>query len=43
MGVVTPLLVAQIVLTLFVFVMLLNSAAVMVYVDSSEACSGSTG
>src|SRR5262249_20409769 len=29
----TPLLAAQIVLTLFVFVMLLNSAAVMVYVE----------
>src|ERR1043166_9072916 len=29
----TPLLFAQIVLTLFVFVMLLNSAAVMVYVE----------
>src|SRR3954463_13575443 len=29
----TPLLIAQIVLTLFVFVMLLNSAAIMVYVE----------
>ncbi len=37
MGVVTPLLVAQIVLTLFVFVMLLNSAAVMVYVERKVA------
>jgi len=33
----TPLLVAQIVLTLFVFVMLLNSAAVMVYVERKVA------
>jgi NADH-quinone oxidoreductase subunit H len=37
MGIVTPLLVAQIVLTLFVFVMLLNSAAVMVYVERKVA------
>jgi NADH-quinone oxidoreductase subunit H len=37
MGVVTPLLIAQIVLTLFVFVMLLNSAAVMVYVERKVA------
>src|SRR3989441_4577123 len=29
----TPLLIAQIVLTLFVFFMLLNSAAIMVYVE----------
>jgi NADH-quinone oxidoreductase subunit H len=34
---ITPLLVAQIVLTLFVFVMLLNSAAVMVYVERKVA------
>jgi NADH-quinone oxidoreductase subunit H len=33
----TPLFVAQIVLTLFVFVMLLNSAAVMVYVERKVA------
>src|SRR5713101_9543381 len=33
----TPLLVAQIVLTLFVFVLLLNSAAVMVYVERKVA------
>jgi NADH-quinone oxidoreductase subunit H len=33
----TPLLVAQIVLTLFVFVMLLNSAAAMVYVERKVA------
>src|SRR6202171_5488685 len=33
----TPLLIAQIVLTLFVFVMLLNSAAVMVYVERKVA------
>ena len=33
----TPLLVAQIVLTLFVFVMLLNSAAMMVYVERKVA------
>src|SRR5438552_7886632 len=33
----TPLLIAQIVLTLFVFVMLLNSAAVMVYVERKIA------
>src|SRR5438876_5032215 len=33
----TPLLVAQIVLTLFVFFMLLNSAAVMVYVERKVA------
>jgi NADH-quinone oxidoreductase subunit H len=33
----TPLLFAQIVLTLFVFVMLLNSAAVMVYVERKVA------
>ena len=32
-----PLLIAQIVLTLFVFVMLLNSAAVMVYVERKVA------
>src|SRR4051812_1549131 len=37
MSAVTPLLVAQIVLTLFVFVMLLNSAAVMVYVERKVA------
>jgi NADH-quinone oxidoreductase subunit H len=37
MGVVTPLLIAQVVLTLFVFVMLLNSAAVMVYVERKVA------
>src|SRR5580692_11688822 len=35
----TPLLFAQIVLTLFVFVMLLNSAAVMVYVERKVAAS----
>src|SRR6266511_135274 len=35
----TPLLVAQIVLTLFVFFMLLNSAAVMVYVERKVAAS----
>jgi NADH-quinone oxidoreductase subunit H len=34
---VTPLLIAQIVLTLFVFVMLLNSAAIMVYVERKVA------
>jgi NADH-quinone oxidoreductase subunit H len=34
---ITPLLIAQIVLTLFVFVMLLNSAAVMVYVERKVA------
>jgi NADH-quinone oxidoreductase subunit H len=34
---ITPVLVAQIVLTLFVFVMLLNSAAVMVYVERKVA------
>jgi NADH-quinone oxidoreductase subunit H len=34
---VTPLLVAQIGLTLFVFVMLLNSAAIMVYVERKVA------
>jgi len=34
---VTPLLVAQILLTLFVFVMLLNSAAIMVYVERKVA------
>src|SRR5205814_5219783 len=33
----TPLFVAQIVLTLFVFFMLLNSAAVMVYVERKVA------
>src|SRR5438309_6407136 len=33
----TPLLLAQIVLTLFVFVMLLNSAAIMVYVERKVA------
>jgi NADH-quinone oxidoreductase subunit H len=33
----TPLLIAQIVLTLFVFVMLLNSAAVMVYFERKVA------
>jgi len=33
----TPLLIAQIVLTLFVFVMLLSSAAVMVYVERKVA------
>src|SRR3979409_1408924 len=33
----TPLLIAQIGLTLFVFVMLLNSAAVMVYVERKVA------
>jgi NADH-quinone oxidoreductase subunit H len=33
----TPLLIGQIVLTLFVFVMLLNSAAVMVYVERKVA------
>src|ERR1700693_3159263 len=33
----TPLLVAQIVLTLFVFVMLLSSAAIMVYVERKVA------
>ena len=32
-----PLLIAQIVLTLFVFFMLLNSAAVMVYVERKVA------
>jgi NADH-quinone oxidoreductase subunit H len=34
---ITPVLVAQIILTLFVFVMLLNSAAVMVYVERKVA------
>ena len=34
---ITPILVAQIVLTLFVFVMLLNSAAIMVYVERKVA------
>jgi len=34
---VTPLLIAQIVLTLFVFVMLLNAAAIMVYVERKVA------
>jgi len=34
---ITPLLIAQVVLTLFVFVMLLNSAAVMVYVERKVA------
>src|SRR5256714_9469002 len=33
----TPLLIAQIGLTLFVFIMLLNSAAVMVYVERKVA------
>ena len=33
----TPLLIAQIGLTLFVFVMLLNSAAIMVYVERKVA------
>src|SRR3954453_11198711 len=33
----TPLLIAQIVLTLFVFIMLLNSAAIMVYVERKVA------
>src|ERR1700738_2723898 len=33
----TPLLVAQVGLTLFVFVMLLNSAAIMVYVERKVA------
>src|SRR5207249_3537760 len=33
----TPLLIAQIVLTLFVFFMLLNSAAIMVYVERKVA------
>src|SRR6476469_10674617 len=33
----TPLLVAQIGLTLFVFIMLLNSAAIMVYVERKVA------
>src|SRR5215475_3833599 len=33
----TPLLIAQIVLTLFVFVMLLNSSAIMVYVERKVA------
>src|SRR5690349_4478726 len=33
----TPLFIAQIVLTLFVFVMLLNSAAIMVYVERKVA------
>jgi len=33
----TPLFLAQIVLTLFVFVMLLNSAAIMVYVERKVA------
>src|SRR5687767_15570273 len=33
----TPLLIAQVLLTLFVFVMLLNSAAVMVYVERKVA------
>src|SRR5258707_10580775 len=33
----TPLLLAQVVLTLFVFFMLLNSAAVMVYVERKVA------
>src|SRR5205809_5850012 len=33
----TPLLIAQLALTLFVFVMLLNSAAVMVYVERKVA------
>jgi NADH-quinone oxidoreductase subunit H len=35
----TPLLIAQIGLTLFVFVMLLNSAAIMVYVERKVAAS----
>ena len=34
---ITPVLVAQILLTLFVFVMLLNSAAIMVYVERKVA------
>src|SRR6266436_4597830 len=33
----TPLLIAQIVLTLFVFFMLVNSAAIMVYVERKVA------
>src|SRR5207247_10855278 len=33
----TPLLLAQVALTLFVFVMLLNSAAIMVYVERKVA------
>ena len=33
----TPLLAGQIVLTLFVFLMLLNSAAIMVYVERKVA------
>src|ERR1700752_3065008 len=33
----TPLVIAQIVLTLFVFIMLLNSAAIMVYVERKVA------
>src|ERR687884_180029 len=37
MPAVTPLLAAQVVLTLFVFFMLLNSAAVMVYVERKVA------
>ena len=37
MPAVTPLLVAQVVLTLFVFFMLLNSAAIMVYVERKVA------
>jgi NADH-quinone oxidoreductase subunit H len=37
LNMVTPLLLAQIALTLFVFVMLLNSAAVMVYVERKVA------
>jgi len=36
-GALTPLFIAQIVLTLFVFFMLLNSAAVMVYVERKVA------
>src|SRR5712692_8019708 len=35
----TPLLIAQILLTLFVFFMLLNSAAIMVYVERKVAAS----
>src|SRR5438270_5588340 len=39
MPAVTPLLTAQVVLTLFVFFMLLNSAAIMVYVERKVAAS----
>jgi NADH-quinone oxidoreductase subunit H len=38
----TPLFIAQIALTLFVFFMLLNSAAVMVHVARSRCCSSRT-